>query len=33
MGQVEGVDSSSGTLNVIVNGVPIPFTNVVSVRN
>jgi flagellar basal-body rod modification protein FlgD len=33
MGQVEGVDSSSGTLNVIVNGVAIPFTNVVSVHN
>jgi flagellar basal-body rod modification protein FlgD len=33
MGHVDGIDSSSGTLNVIVAGVPIPFTNVVSVRN
>jgi flagellar basal-body rod modification protein FlgD len=33
IGPVQGVDSSSGTLNLIVNGVPVPFTNVVSVRN
>jgi flagellar basal-body rod modification protein FlgD len=33
MGTVEGVDSSSGSLNLIVNGVPVPFANVVSVHN
>ncbi|MGE5537891.1 MAG: flagellar hook assembly protein FlgD [Gemmatimonas sp.] len=33
MGQVQGVDSSDGTLNLLVNGVEVPFTKVVSVRN
>jgi flagellar basal-body rod modification protein FlgD len=33
MGVVQGVDSSSGTLNLVVNGVEVPFTKVVSVQN
>jgi flagellar basal-body rod modification protein FlgD len=33
MGKVQGVDSSSGTLNLIVNGIEVPFTKVVSVQN
>jgi flagellar basal-body rod modification protein FlgD len=32
-GQVTGVDSSTGTLNLVVNGVEIPFDQILAVQN
>jgi flagellar basal-body rod modification protein FlgD len=33
LGVVDGVDSSSGTLNLVINGLSVPYSKVVSVQN